>query len=123
MDPGREMSGFDHSIDSQCNNELDAAVAAEYRDAAAAAGRPFVPVSLRLSREENARRTVSSSRVESGTGKLVDASALLSIRDNCDLFDFSDVEGLSLDVTKIDAEESARRIHQHFRQYQELNQG
>jgi len=113
MDPGREMSEFDHSIDSQCNNELDAAVAAEYRDAAAAAGRPFVPVYLRLSRKENARRLVSSSRIESGAGKLVDASAVLSIRDNCDLFEFSDVEGLSLDVTDVDAEEGARRIYQY----------
>jgi hypothetical protein len=45
-----EPNGF---IDSQCTSELDAAVAAEYRDAAAAVGRPFVPVYLRLSREEN----------------------------------------------------------------------
>ena len=94
----RGITEPDDFIESQCNSELEAAVAGEYRDAAAAAGRPFVPVYLRLSRKENARRLVSSSRIESGAGKLVDASAVLSIRDNCDLFEFSDVEGLSLDV-------------------------
>lgn len=123
MDPGREMSGSNRFIDSQCNNELDAAVAAEYRDAAAAVGRPFVPVYLRLSREENVRRIASSSRVASGTGKLVDASVLLSIRDNCDLFEFSGVEGLHLDVTQIDAEEAARRIYRYICRYQELING
>ena len=106
-----EPNGF---IDSQCTSELDAAVAAEYRDAAAAAGRPFVPVYLRLSREENIRRIASSSRTESGTGKLVDAEVLLLIRDSCDLFEFSDVEALRLDVTEIDAEEAARRINQYI---------
>lgn len=34
-------------------------------------------------------------------------------RDSCDLFEFSNVEGLHLDVTDIDAEESARRIYQY----------
>ena len=87
-----EMSESDCFIDSQCDSELDAAVAAEYRDAAAAAGRPFVPVYLRLSREENARRIASSSRIMSGTGKLVDQDLLLLIRDSCDLFEFSGVE-------------------------------
>jgi len=107
------MSESNRFIDSQCNSELDAAVPAEYRDAAATAGRPFIPVYLRLSREENARRIASSSRSMSGTGKLVDASVLLSIRDSCDLFKFGDVEGLHLDVTEIDAEEAARRIYRH----------
>jgi hypothetical protein len=97
--------------DSQCTNELDAAVAAEYREAAATAGRLFVPVYLRVSREENVQRIAS--RVTSGNGKLVDSSVLLLIRDSCDLFEFSDVEGLHLDVTDIDAEESARRIYQY----------
>jgi len=101
-------------VDSQCNNELDAAVATEYRDFAGVAGRPFVPVYLRLSREENVRRVTSSSRIASETGKLVDGSLLLSIRDNHDLFEFSDVEGLHLDVTDIEAEESARQIYQHI---------
>ena len=105
------------SADSQCANERDASVAEEYRDAAAAAGRPFVPVYLRLSRGENVRRIASTSRVTSGTGKLVDPSILMSIRDGCDLFEFSDVEGLRLDVTEIDAEESARRIFRHVRRF------
>lgn len=104
-------------MDSQCNDELDAAVAAEYREAAATAERPFVPVNLRVSREENVRRIASISRVTSETGRLVDPSVLLLIRDGCDLFEFSDVEGLHLDVTDVDAEESARRIHQYIRQY------
>jgi hypothetical protein len=112
-----EMSESDCFIDSQCDSELDAAVAAEYRDAAAAAGRTFVPVYLQLSREENVRRIASSSRTASGTGKLVDANVLSSIRDSCDLFEFSDVEGLHLDVTKIDAEESAMKICQYIRQF------
>lgn len=81
------------------------------------AGRPFVPVYLRVSREENVRRIVSPSRVTSGTGKLVDACVLLSIRNSSDLFEFSGVEDLRLDVTDIDAEESARRIHQHVRRF------
>jgi hypothetical protein len=92
----KAMSGSDRFIDSQCDSELDAAVVTEYRDAAASAGRPFVPVYLRLSRDENVRRIASRLRVTSGTGKLVDASVLLSIRDGCDLFEFSDVEGLHL---------------------------
>lgn len=103
-------------VDAQCNHELDAAVAVEYRQAAATAGRPFVPVYLRVSREANVRRIASSSRVTSGTGKLIDPSRLLLIRDNCDLFEFSDVEGFGLDVTDIDADESARRIYQYIRQ-------
>jgi hypothetical protein len=112
-----EMSEPNGLIDSQCTRELDAAVAAEYRDAAASAGRPFVPVYLRLSRDENVRRIASSSRVTSGTGKLVNPSVLLSIRDRCDLFEFSDVEGLRLDVTEIDAEEVATRVYEHIRQH------
>jgi hypothetical protein len=68
-----------------------------------------------LSREENARRIASRSRVTSGTGKLVDPGVLLAIRDSCDLFEFSDVEGLHLDVTEIDAEEASRRIYQYVR--------
>jgi hypothetical protein len=110
---GKKRPGSDFLKDSQCTNELDAAVAAEYREAAATAGRLFVPVYLRVSREENVRRISSSSRVTPGTGKLVDSSVLLLIRDSCDLFEFSDVEGLHLDVTDIDAEESARRIYQY----------
>jgi hypothetical protein len=111
----RGITEPDDFIESQCNIELEAAVAGEYRDAAAAAGRPFVPVYLRLSREENARRIASRSRVTSGTGKLVDPGVLLAIRDSCDLFEFSDVEGLHLDVTEIDAEEASRRIYQYVR--------
>jgi hypothetical protein len=111
----RGITEPDDFIESQCNSELEAAVAGEYRDAAAAAGRPFVPVYLRLSREENARRIASRSRVTSGTGKLVDPGVLLAIRDSCDLFEFSDVEGLHLDVTEIDAEEASRRIYQYVR--------
>lgn len=108
------MSKSDHSIESQCDNEFDAAVAAEYRYAAAAVGRPFVPVYLRLSREENIWRIVSSSRFASGTGKLVDTSVLLSIRDNCDLFEFSDMERLldededSMKMTEMRGFESTR---------------
>jgi hypothetical protein len=116
VNPRREMSESDRFVDSQSNSELDEAVAAEYRDAAAAAGRPFVPVYMKLSREENVGRIASSSRVASGTGKLVDADLLLSIRDSCDLFEFDDVEDnpLHLDVTEIDAEEAARRISEHI---------
>jgi hypothetical protein len=121
VNPMKAMSGSDRFIDSQCDSELDAAVVTEYRDAAASAGRPFVPVYLRLSRDENVRRIASRLRVTSGTGKLVDASVLLSIRDGCDLFEFSDVEGLHLDVTRIDAEESARRIYQHIRRFYQRN--
>jgi hypothetical protein len=117
VSPREEMSESNRFIDSQCNSELDAAVAVEYRDAAAAAGRPFVPVYLRLSREENARRIASSSRVASGTGKLVDADLLLSIRDSCDLFEFGDVEGLHLDATGIDADEAARKIYRHVHRF------
>jgi hypothetical protein len=91
-------------------------VALEYRDVAAQAGRLFVPVYLRLSKEENVLRLTSSSRAASGTGKFIDPSVLLSIRDTCDLFEFSDVEALSLDVTELAAEESARQIYQHLRQ-------
>ena len=79
-----------------------------------------MPVYLRLCREENVRRMTSSSRVASGSGKLIDSSVLLSIRDTCDLFEFSDVEALRLDVTELAAEESARKICRYIRQsYQE----
>ena len=81
-------------IDSQCDDELDAAVAAEYRAAAATAGRPCVPVYLRVSKEENVRRIASSSRVSLGIGKLVDPSVLLLIRHSRDLLEFNGVEGL-----------------------------
>jgi hypothetical protein len=37
------------------------------------------------------------------------------IRHSCDLFELSGEEGLYLDVTDIDAEESARRIYQYAR--------
>jgi hypothetical protein len=68
-----------------------------------------------VSREENVRRVASSSRLASGTGKLVDASQLIAIRDSCQLFEFSDLEGLDLDVTELDAVESAQKIAQHVR--------
>lgn len=108
------ISGSDRFIDSQCTSEPDAAVAADYREAAASGGRPFVPVYLRLSRDENVRRIASSYRVASRTGKLVDPNVLLSIRDRCDLFEFNDVEGLLFDITEIDAEEAVRRIYQYI---------
>ena len=106
----------DINKDSQSGNEADALVALEYRDVAAQAGRPFEPIYLRLCREENVLRLTSSSRVASGTGKLVDPRVLLFIRDTCDLFEFSDVEALRLDVTKLTAEEGARQIYQHIRE-------
>jgi hypothetical protein len=68
-----------------------------------------------VSREENVRRVASSSRLASGTGKLVDASQLIAIRDSCQLFEFSDLEGLDLDITELDAVESAQKIAQHVR--------
>jgi hypothetical protein len=105
----------DSVVDSQSDSEIDAEVASEYRNAATAAKSPFLPVYLRVSREENVRRIASSSRLASGTGKLVDASQLLAIRDSCDLFEFSDLEGLDLDVTELSAEESAQRLAQHIR--------
>jgi hypothetical protein len=105
----------DSGVDSQSDSEIDAEVASEYRNAAITAGRPFLSVYLRVSGEENVRRIASSSRLASGTGKLVDASQLLSIRDSCDLFEFSDLEGLDLDVTELSAEESAQRLAQHIR--------
>ena len=54
-------------------------------------------------------RATSSTRVTLEAGDIVDPSV-----DSCDLFEFSDVEGLRLDVADIDAEESARRIFQHL---------
>jgi hypothetical protein len=90
-------------------------VASEYLNAATAAVRPFLPVYLGVSKEENVRRLASSSRLESGVGKLVDASQLLAILDRCELFEFGDVQGLDLDVTELSAEESAQRIAQHIR--------
>jgi hypothetical protein len=105
----------DSVADSQSDSEIDAEVASEYRNAATAAGRPFLPVYLGVSREENIRRLASSSRLASGTGKLVDASQLLAIRASCDLLEFGDLKGLDLDVTELDAEESAQRIAQHVR--------
>ena len=103
-------------VDSQCDDELDAAIAAEYREAAGTVGRPFVPVYLRGSREENVRRITSSSRVSSGNGRLVDPSDLLLIRDSRDLLEFSGVEGLHLDFVDVDAEENAMRLYQYTRQ-------
>lgn len=103
-EPDDMKFGADHSVNSQCNSELDAAVAAEYREAAATVGRSFVPVYLRMSRGENFQRIASSSRVTLGTEELVDPSDLLLVRNIWDLFKLSGVEGLHLDVTDIDAE-------------------
>ena len=68
-----------------------------------------------MSKEENFQRIASSSRVTLGTEDLVDPGVLLLDRNNWDLFKFRGVEGLHLDVTNIDAEESARRIYQYAR--------
>jgi hypothetical protein len=68
-----------------------------------------------VSREENVFRVASSSGLASETGKLVDASELLVIWDSCNLSEFSTLEGLDLDVTELDAEESAQKIAQHIR--------
>jgi hypothetical protein len=103
------------SLDSQRNDERDAEVASEYRNVAIAAGRPFLPVYLSLSREENVRRIILPSRLASGARKLVDTELLLAMRDSCELFEFGDIDGLHLDVTDIDAEESARKIFDFLR--------
>jgi hypothetical protein len=103
------------SLDSQSKNELDAEVTSEYRNAAIAAGRPFLPVYLSLSREENVRRIAMPSRLASGARKLVDTDLLRALRDTCELFEFGDIDGLHLDVTNIDAEESARKIFDFIR--------
>lgn len=76
----------------------------------------FVPVYLRVSREENVRRITSSTRVTLGVGKLVDPSVLLLIRNMWDLLEFNGVEGLHFDVTDVDAEEIARRLYQYILQ-------
>jgi hypothetical protein len=102
-------------LDSQSKNDLDAEIASEYRNAAIAAGRPFLPVYLSLSREENVRRIAIPSRLASGARKLVDTELLLAMRDSCELFEFGDIDGLHLDATNTDAEESARKIFDFIR--------
>jgi hypothetical protein len=97
-------------LDSQSDSELDTAVANEYRDVATAAGRPFLPVCLRVSREENTRRVAMPSRLTSGARKLVDPKVLLAMLDSCNLFEFSDVKSLHLEATELDAEESATKV-------------
>jgi hypothetical protein len=102
-------------LDSQPKNDIDAEIASEYRNAAIAAGRPFLPFYLSVSTEENVRRVAMPSRLASGARKLVDTELLLAMRDSCELFEFGDIDGLHLDVTNIDAEESARKIFDFIR--------
>ena len=88
----------------------------EYRDAARKAQRPFLPIYFICDVEENVQR-IASREIEiklkfNGwrTGKLTDVELLRDFRTRCQLLEFGDCGGLTIDTTNISPEEAAERI-------------
>lgn len=98
--------------DYQSNNELGQKVATEYLEAARQAGRPFKPVYITCDVDENIKRIASLERVNSSTKKLTDPELLRDFRSRCELFQFEDCSGLTLDTTNTAPKEVARELLQ-----------
>lgn len=94
--------------DFQSSNDLGHSTAMEYKTAAERAGRPFKPVYLICDQTENARRIVSHER--HGTKKLLDPELLQAFYTRCQLYEFVDTKGLTLDVTCMSPRDAASRI-------------
>jgi hypothetical protein len=94
------------------SDDVGRAVMAEYRAMAARRSCTFVPITVTCSKEENLRRLASSER--SLQGKLMDAELVAHIRDNGVIHQSpGDPFQMELDLTEMDADVAARRIHQH----------
>lgn len=60
------------------------------------------------------RRLTSLQRTTSGTTKLSDSKVLAGIRSRCKLFRFDGIEGITIDVTKMQPIEAAEALAKEF---------
>lgn len=97
-------------LDFQSDNELGRNVAAEYKDAARRAGRPFIPIYLLCDLAENLERVMDPGRVNSGTTKLTDIDILKQLRSSCELARFSQCHSLTLDSSNMPPLEAAAKL-------------
>ena len=103
------------TLDFQSSNDLGRRVAFEYEAAAREAARPFVPVYLVCSVDENLKRATSLDRANGGTTKLTDMEVLSDLRSRCELFRFENYPSLTIDVTTMSPVEAATKIFTHIK--------
>lgn len=81
----------------------------EHKDAALRGKRPFFPVYLHCSKEENLRRVVDPQRVQNGKEKLVDAGIVEEYFETLEILKWEG-EGVEVDNTDLTPVEAAERI-------------
>lgn len=96
-------------VDALSDCAFDKAVAAEHKDAAIRGKRPFFPVYLYCSKEENLKRVVNPQRVRDGKKKLLDAGIVEAYIDTLHFFKWAG-EGVEVDNTDLTAGEAAEWI-------------
>lgn len=104
--------------DCQSDNDIGREITEHHAKAAKDRGCLFVPVVLICEADVNAQRMRSQERLElvaSGKGMLVDTALLQEFRSNGEILRFSCPELLELDVSDLDADESAKRIVAHIK--------
>ena len=103
-------------IDFQPSSDLGHQVAREYEAAALRAGREFLPVNIECDIKENIRRLMSPQRRIYGTTKLLDPETLKEIRSrHYFLYRFSTGVGISIDVTRVEAEVAAKILGEELK--------
>lgn len=85
----------------------------EYVDAARKSGRPFMPVNLTCTMEENMQRVQSRECQPSGSGKLLDSEDLKAMWTRSTLLYFCDMESFHLDVTQCLPQQAAMVLRDH----------
>ncbi|OAQ59905.1 AAA domain-containing protein [Pochonia chlamydosporia 170] len=97
------------ATDALSDCDFDRAVAMEHKDAALRGKRPFFPVYLRCSKEENLRRVVDPQRIQNGKKKLVDAGFVEEYFETLEILRWEG-EGVEVDNTDLTPVEAAERI-------------
>lgn len=99
--------------DSQSSSSLGRSAAADYHDAAATRGSPFISVILSCDLGENLKRAAGGDRGNGSNTKLTDLDVLRDIRDKEDILHLKDENGLDLDITNLSHGDAAGVIYQH----------
>ncbi|KND91831.1 hypothetical protein TOPH_03362 [Tolypocladium ophioglossoides CBS 100239] len=91
------------------SNKLGTAWSTEHKVAAEKAGRPFLPIYLVCSKEENLARVASPERTQRGSEKLCDVDMVGRFLDKLAIYRFPG-RGVEVDVTELAPGEAAGRI-------------
>ncbi|KAF2130120.1 hypothetical protein P153DRAFT_396450 [Dothidotthia symphoricarpi CBS 119687] len=99
-----------HYVESRSTTPHEVRITREFVDAAARAGRRFIPIILLCGVGENMRRVASEERKRSGTTKIVCPERVRGIRAGSEIYRFGVGEELVMDVTCLEAGDAAARI-------------